>query len=132
MWEYISTGFKVITAGVAALCTYLFGAWDVPLGVLCAVVVIDYITGVVGAIVQGNLSSAVGFKGIAKKVAIFAVVAVGHLIGVAAASPEIGASVVGFYIANEAISILENCGKIGLPLPDKLVQILEQLKNKDK
>ena len=130
MWEYIGMGFKVVGAAIAALFTYLFGTWDVLLGVLCAVVVIDYITGVVGAIAQGTLSSAVGFKGIAKKVAIFAVIAVGHLISITANTPEIRSLVIGFYIANEAISILENCGTMGLPLPEKLKQILEQLKNK--
>lgn len=118
-------------AGLSALLTYLFGGFDMILSVLLVFVVIDYITGVIGALVNHNLSSEIGFKGIAKKFLILSVVAVAHLAGQATGIEEIRSFVIGFYIANEGISILENAGKLGVPLPKKLIDVLEQLKTKE-
>ena len=118
-------------AGLSALLTYLFGGFDMILSVLLVFVVIDYITGVVGAFCNHNVSSEVGFKGIAKKFLLLCVVAVAHLVGQATGIAEIRSFVIGFYIANEGISILENAGKLGVPLPKKLIDVLEQLKSKE-
>ena len=80
-------------------------------------------------IIKNEFNSAVGFRGIFKKVCIFLVVAVAHMIGQALEMPSVRSLACGYYIANEGISILENTAKAGLPIPDKLKQILEQLKN---
>lgn len=101
---------------------------------LITFMVLDYVTGLISAYICKNISSAVGFKGIAKKVFIMVLVAVGHVID----SKVIGdgtvfrSAVIGFYIANEGISILENSGKIGLPLPEKLLDVLKQLRENNK
>lgn len=107
------------------------GPWDTLIAVLLAFVALDYLMGVINAICKQTLSSAVGFKGLAKKVAIFVMVGLAALLDrVAPMNGAIRAAVCLFYIANEGISILENAGAIGLPLPDKLKETLAQLKDK--
>lgn len=123
---------KYISAAVCALFSFVFGDIDVFLEVLIAFAIIDYISGVIAAIVKNELNSAVGFRGIFKKVCIFLVVAVAHMIGHALDMPSVRSLVCGYYIANEGISILENTAKAGLPIPEKLKQILEQLRNDSK
>ena len=123
---------KYISAAVCALFSFVFGGVDMFLKVLIAFAIIDYISGVIAAIIKNELNSAVGFRGIFKKVCIFLVVAVAHMIGQALEMPSVRSLACGYYIANEGISILENTGKAGLPIPDKLKQILEQLKNDSK
>ena len=122
-----------ITATITAICGFLWGQADGLLYALIAFMTIDYITGVIVAIVQHVLSSEIGFKGIAKKVAILALVAVGHILDVhvLGGGAVCRSAVIGFYLANEGISILENAAMLGLPLPKKLVDVLEQLKNKE-
>ena len=124
--------FKYISAAISALFSFVFGGVDMFLKVLIAFAIIDYISGVIAAIVKNELNSAVGFKGIFKKVCIFLVVAVAHMIGQALEMPSVRSLACGYYIANEGISILENSAKAGLPIPEKLKQILEQLKNDSK
>ena len=123
---------KYISAAVCALFSFVFGGVDMFLKVLIAFAIIDYISGVIAAIIKNELNSAVGFRGIFKKVCIFLVVAVAHMIGHALEMPSVRSLACGYYIANEGISILENTAKAGLPIPDKLKQILEQLKNDSK
>ena len=122
--------FKTIFAAIGAAIAYVWGPWDALILVLIAFVVTDYITGVIKAASQGQLSSAVGFKGLAKKVMIFVLVAVGSLLDkvIPAANNAIRAAVCMFYIANEGLSILENAGALGLPLPNILKKWLAKLK----
>ncbi len=120
---------KYVSAAVCALFSFLFGGVDMFLKILLAFAIIDYVSGVIAAIMNGNLNSAVGFKGIFKKVCIFLVVAVAHMIGQAVNMPSVRSLVCGYYIANEGISILENAAKSGLPIPDKLKDVLEQLRD---
>ena len=96
---------------------------------LLAFVVIDYITGIMCAIVDKRLSSAVGFKGIFKKVLIFAIVGIGHIIDtqVIGSGSVLRTAVIFFYMSNEGISLVENAGHLGLPIPKKLKAVLEQL-----
>ena len=124
---------QCVSAGICAVCAFLFGRLDGLLYALIAFMILDYITGIIVACIQKSLSSATGFKGIAKKVFILLLVAVGNIldIQVIGGGNVCRATVIGFYIANEGISILENCGKIGLPLPQKLIDVLKQLKNKE-
>jgi len=122
---------QLITAIGAAVCGFLFGRMDGLMYALIAFMSLDYLTGVLVAAAQKELSSKVGFKGIAKKVIILALVAVGHILDthVLGGGAVCRSAVSGFYIANEGISILENAAELGLPLPKKLIDVLKQLRD---
>jgi len=92
-------------------------------------VVVDYVTGVMCAVVDKKLSSAVGFRGIFKKVLIFVMVGVGNIIDVQVLGQAgiLRTAVIFFYLSNEGVSMLENAGHLGLPIPAKLKEVLEQL-----
>lgn len=124
-------GIKYAAAGAGGVLTYLFGAWDALIIALVIFVVTDYITGIAKAAIHGELSSAVGFKGLLKKVMIFMLVMIGTIIdrAIPAANNAIRAAVIMFYIANEGLSILENAGQIGLPLPKVLKAALEKMRD---
>ncbi len=111
----------------------LLGGWDGFLYALLAFVVIDYITGLMCAVLDKKLSSEVGFRGIFKKVLIFSLVAIGNIVdqSVIGDGSVIRTAVIFFYLSNEGVSILENAAHIGLPVPQKLKDILEQLHNRD-
>jgi len=121
-----------IIAVLGTCFTALFGAWDTALAVLILFMALDYITGFLGGIVNKTLSSSVGFKGLLKKFTILIVLIVAVSLDrlLNAGSWVFRTLVCYFYIANEAISLLENAGKIGLPIPEKLLTVLAQLKNK--
>ncbi len=122
---------KYIAAIGGSLVTYLFGGWSASIQILVAFVAIDYITGVLAAGVNGKLDSNIGTRGIAKKVFIFVIVACGHLVdGAMGTSNIVRDAAIYFYIANELISILENAGAIGLPVPDVLKNSIDRLKGK--
>ena len=96
---------------------------------LIAFVVIDYVTGVMCAIINRELSSAVGFKGIFRKVLIFLIVGIANIIDVQVigTGAVLRTAVIFFYISNEGVSLLENAGHLGLPIPEKIKTVLEQL-----
>ena len=121
---------KAALAALGGIAAYLWGPWDALLIALVACVVLDYVTGVIKAAVLKELDSAVGFRGILKKLFIFALVALATIIdrAVPAANQAIRAAVVFFYIANEGLSILENAGEMGLPLPVALKTALAKMK----
>ena len=121
---------NMISAGIFAVCGFLWGQLDGLVYALTAFMVMDYITGLISAYIAKKLSSKVGFYGIAKKVFIMVLVAVGHILDahVLGDGSVCRSAVTGFYLANEGISILENAGKIGLPLPKKLIDVLGQLR----
>lgn len=123
-----------IKIGVAALCSglsFVVGGFDALLQALLVMSVIDYITGVSAALATKTLSSKTGFAGILKKIAILCVVACAHLLGQTLGIPQIRSAVIGFYIANEGISIAENSAALGVPLPKKFMEVLSQLKDKE-
>lgn len=113
-----------------AISVYL-GGWDILLKALVIFMITDYISGVVVAIIEKKLSSAVGFKGIAKKVAILALVGIAFYLDQVLGTDLLRNMAILFYIANEGISILENTSKLGVPYPQKLKDILEQLKKEN-
>lgn len=121
--------YKIGATGTGAFVGYLFGGWSVLLQVLLAFVIIDYVTGLLASGVEGRLSSKVGFKGIAKKLMIFCLVAVGHLVDKAIGDGSmIQNAIIFFYMGNELLSIIENAGRTGLKVPERLknaVQILQ-------
>lgn len=123
------TTIQLVFAAVGGWLGWFLGGCDGLLFALVAFVVIDYITGIMCAVVDKKLSSAVGFNGIFKKVLIFALVGVGHILDsrVIGAGSVLRTAVIFFYLSNEGISLLENAGHLGLPIPKKLKSILEQL-----
>ncbi|KMY59960.1 holin [Geobacillus stearothermophilus] len=123
--------YKTGAAALGAVVGYLFGGWSELLGILLAFVIMDYVTGVLAASKEGTLRSAVGFKRIPKKIMIFVLVAVGHLIDRAVGTNGLFRdATVFFYLANELLSIIENVGRIGLPVPEQIKQAVEVLQGK--
>lgn len=123
------TTIQVIFAAIGGWLGWFLGGCDGLLIALLAFVAIDYVTGVMCAIVDKKLSSAVGFKGIFKKILIFALVGVGHILDtmVIGTGSVLRTAVIFFYLSNEGISLIENAGHLGLPIPAKLKAVLEQL-----
>ncbi|MDE6746914.1 MAG: phage holin family protein [Oscillospiraceae bacterium] len=125
---------KAILAAICALFGFLFGDRDGLMIALIGLIVMDYISGIIAAVVEKKLSSEVGAKGIAKKIFMLLIVAVANIvdINVIGEGHVLKSVTVVFYIANECISLIENAGRLGVPVPKKLLDVLEQLKNKDK
>ncbi len=124
-WNVIQAVF----AAVGGWLGYFLGGCDGLLYALLAFVILDYITGIMCAVVDKKLSSAVGFKGICRKVLIFALVGIGHLLDmqVIGSGSVLRTAVIFFYISNEGLSLVENAAYLGLPIPSKLHKVLEQL-----
>lgn len=120
----------VATAGGAA--SFLWGGWSAALGSLLFFVATDYVTGVVAAAKEGQLSSQVGVYGIARKVGVFAIVALAHMVDQQLGDGHMFRDgTVAFYLANEALSIIENAGRIGVPIPPKVKETIQVLRGKD-
>ena len=126
---------KVQTAAVAigGYLGYFVGGVDGLMTALIIFMVIDYITGLMCAIVDRKLSSEVGFKGICKKVLIMMLVGVAHIVDlhVVGTGSALRSAVVCFYMSNEGVSLLENTAHLGLPIPEKLKDILSQLHGRE-
>ena len=124
-WNTIQLAF----AAVGGWLGYFLGGGDGLLYALIAFVAIDYITGVMCAISDKTLSSEVGFKGICRKVLIFLLVGIGHIVDaqVIGSGGVLRTAVIFFYLSNEGVSLIENAAHLGLPVPDKLKAVLEQL-----
>ena len=128
MKEFWNT-IQLIFAAVGGWLGHFLGGCDGLLYALIAFVAIDYITGVMCAISDKTLSSEVGFKGICRKVLIFLLVGIGNIIDVQVlGSPGVlRTAVIFFYLSNEGVSLLENAAHLGLPVPDAIKTVLEQL-----
>ena len=125
LWNTI----QLIFAALGGWLGYFLGGCDGLLIALLVFVVIDYITGVMCAIADKSLSSEVGFKGICRKVLIFALVGIGHIldVNVLGDGSVVRTAVIFFYLSNEGVSLLENAAHLGLPVPEKMKDILAQL-----
>ena len=125
IWNTIQLAF----AAVGGFVGWFLGGCDGLLYALLAFVVIDYITGVLCAVSDKKLSSAIGFKGICRKVLIFALVGIGHILDthVIGSGSVMRTAILFFYISNEGVSLVENAVHLGLPVPQKLKDVLEQL-----
>ena len=127
----IANTFKNFMSVVLTTCIYLLGGIDIALKSLLIIICIDYLTGVLSAIYNKKLNSKIGFKGILKKFSYFCIIALSVIIDeVLGQTGVIRSLVIYFFVANDGISILENVGEMGIPLPQKLTEVLEQLKNK--
>lgn len=126
------SNIQLIFTAIGGWLGWFLGGYDGFLYALVAFVVADYITGVMSAIVDRTLSSEIGFKGIFKKVLIFVMVGIGHIIdtNLIGNGSSVRTAVIFFYCSNEGISMLENAGHLGLPIPQKLKEILAQLHDK--
>lgn len=126
--------FKALSGAAGAVIGFLYGEITGLFIAVIALMALDYITGILCAVYAKNLSSEIGFKGLVKKFTVLIIIAVGHLIDcyIIGTGSALMTAVILFFAANEGISILENAAKLGLPVPQKLKNILEQLKEKDK
>lgn len=125
---------RVMWMGICVLFGYLFGDFDGLLGGLITFVIIDYITGITAAIINKELSSKIGFSGILRKIVIFAIVAVAKILSynILGVGLLIRDAVIGFYLFNEGISILENVKHMGVKVPDDIMSALSSVKDKFK
>ena len=120
---------RLILAAFGSLGTWLFGTWDPILQALIAMVVIDYLSGIMAGYYEKRLNSETGFRGIVKKLCMFLMVALANILDTTAGlgEPWIRTTVIMFFIANESLSALENAGRIGVPLPEPLMAALEKI-----
>ncbi len=124
--------FNFITSTVLTTVLYFLGGWDMALKTLLIIIALDYLTGVCDAISNKKINSKIGAKGIIKKVGYLIIVAVSvQLDQIVGDTGAIRNLVIYFFVANEGISILENWGSMGLPLPEKVMEVLEQLKKEN-
>ena len=134
VWAWI----QIAIAAVGGFLGWAIGGLDGFVYALIAFVVIDYITGIMCAVVEKKLSSAVGFRGIFKKITILALVAVGHMVdehiigavGFVNDYSAVRTAIIFFFLSNEGLSLLENAASLGLPIPQKLKDVLAQLHGK--
>lgn len=128
-WNMIQITF----AGLGGWLGWFLGGCDGLIYALLVFVVVDYLTGVLCAISDRALSSEVSFRGLCRKVLIFTLVAIGHILDVYVIGngSVLRTAVVFFYMSNEGISLLENAGHLGLPIPDQLRLVLEQLHDRE-
>ena len=128
MWNMV----QMVFAALGGVLWYFLGELDGLLIALIIFVVVDYITGVMVAVAEKKVSSAVGYVGILKKCFLFCMVGVAHVLDahVMMTGSMLRTAVIFFYLSNEGISIIENAGKLGIPVPEKVRKVLEQLKDK--
>lgn len=131
--ERILEGGKWIITISGTLLTWLFGTWNIALGALIVLMILDYATGVMKGYVLKELSSDIGLKGLARKGIILAVLIVAVMLDRVMENGNwlFRTLVCYFYIANEGLSIMENAGALGAPIPQKVLDALAQLKNKE-
>ncbi|MED3268672.1 phage holin family protein [Bacillus thuringiensis] len=132
--DRIDVLMKTFVAAFGGFCGYFLGGWDTTLKVLVMMAAIDYLTGVCAAGYNGELKSKVGFKGIAKKVVLFLLVGVATQLDTALGSNSAirEATIFFFFMGNELLSLLENAGRMGIPLPQALTNAVEILGGKQK
>ena len=128
IWKII----KSIIAAVGTAATYLWGGWDAVFTALVVLACMDYVTGWAAAWVHGRLSSDIGRRGIAKKVGMFMVVAVCNILDQLGGlgDPILRTVAIWWYIGNEALSVVENLGEVGVPIPGRLRQALAVLRDR--
>lgn len=132
MKQFVET-MQYVISGIGGFVGWFLGGVDGFLYALLVFVVVDYLTRLMAAYIQKKISSEVGFRGICRKVAIFCLVGIAHILDaqVIKTGSVLRTAIVFFYLSNEGISILENITIIGLPVPQKLKDVLEQIREKD-
>ena len=132
MKEFWNT-IQIVFTGIGGWLGYFLGGCDGLVYALLAFVVIDYLTGIMCAINDHTLSSEVGFRGICRKVLIFLLVGIANIldVNIIGSGSVLRTAVIFFYISNEGLSLVENSVHLGLPVPDKLKDVLEQLHDRE-
>ena len=127
--DLLWTKIQIFITALGGFLGWYLGGNDGLLITLVVFACIDYITGVMCAITDMKLSSAIGFQGILRKILIFILVGIGHIVDelVIGTGSTLRSAIICFYLSNEGVSLLENAGRLGLPIPDKLKSVLEQL-----
>ncbi len=130
--KQIWNGIQVAFTALGGFLGWFLGGCDGFLYALLVFVVLDYVTGIMCAVLDKQLSSAVGFRGIFKKVLIFLMVGIAHILDeqIIGTGSALRTAVIFFYLSNEGISFLENAARIGLPIPEKIKTVLGQLHNR--
>lgn len=124
--------FNEISSIILTFVIYYLGGFDIALKSLLIIIVLDYITGILSAIYNKKLSSKIGFRGILKKFTYIFIVALSVVLDkILGNTGTIRNLVIYFFVANDGISIIENVSEMNIPLPKKLIEVLEQLKNKE-
>ena len=134
IWAWIQTALTAL----GGFLGWAIGGLDGFVYALIAFMVIDYVTGIMCAVVEKKLSSEIGFRGIFKKITIFAMVAVGHMVdthiigttGFVNDYSAVRTAIIFFFLSNKGLSLLENASRLGLPIPQKLKDVLAQLQGK--
>ena len=131
--DIIWAKIQMAVAAIGGWLGYFLGGMDGLMIALIIFMVLDYITGLMCAVIDKKLSSAVGFKGICKKVLILMLVGVAHIVDlhVVGTGGALRSAVVCFYLSNESVSMLENAAHLGLPIPEKLKSVLAQLHGRE-
>ncbi len=130
--DKIFNWISIVCGTIGGFIVSLLGGWDKLIMALIILMCLDYITGLIKAYYNKELSSQIGFKGLTKKVLILVIVAVAVVAENNLGIPAIREIVIMFFAVNEALSILENAGAMGLPLPEKLKQALLQIRDKER
>ena len=129
--ERIITWIKISGAGICSALSYFLGGWDLLLQILVTLTVLDFITGILAAIYHKCLSSEIGSKGIVRKIGIYIIIAVACLLDqLMNTNMVLRGAVIGFYITVEGLSVIENWGRMELPLPSAVKNAIRQLKEK--
>lgn len=127
----VINAIKVGFSFLGTFLGYFFGGFDVMLITLLIFMIADYITGIIKAIKEKKVSSKIGAEGILKKIVILILIGITNLLGIATGIEGLRYIIISFYLANEGISIIENASKIGVPIPQKIRDVLEQLKSEE-
>ncbi|WP_422658193.1 phage holin family protein [Paenibacillus sp. EC2-1] len=131
MYEHIGQLFKMVLAGAGAVTGYFWGGWSLLLHLLLWFVIIDWLTGWAAAWMNGELKSRIGYIGIARKITIFLIIAITHLVDrVLGEMNYFQNTVIFFYLANELLSIIENVGRMGVPIPQSLRNVVRVFQSK--
>lgn len=123
---------ELVLIAISSFFVFIFGEYDILLKTLIFLMIIDYVTGVLCAKYTGTVSSKVGFKGIIKKVCLLAVVIVSVFMDKLIDTDVIRTLVIFYFISNEGISIIENVSKVGISIPEELINVINKLKDKFK
>ena len=131
--DLIWTKIQIVVAALGGWLGYFLGGVDGLLIALIVFMALDYLTGLMCAVLDKKLSSAVGFRGIFKKVLILMMVGIANIVDihVVGTGSALRGAVICFYLSNEGLSLLENAAYIGLPVPERLKEVLAQLHNRD-
>lgn len=132
--NFIYEKLQIIIALLCTVLTWLFGAWDLALLILVLFMSLDYLTGFLRGVINKELSSDTGLKGITRKAIIFIVLIVAVALDrlIPTETWLFRTMTAYFYIANEGISLIENCAALGVPIPEKIIDVLIQLKEGQK